>query len=59
MVNNAGLAAGGVIEHLTERRLGKRPSAEVHGLCALPAIRPAGHGQAGRGRVVNLIGTTA
>ena len=48
MVNNAGSAPGGVIEHLTEDDWAQGAAAQVHGLCALPARRAADHGQAGR-----------
>ena len=48
MVNNAGSAPGGVIEHLTEDDWEKGAAAQIHGLCALPALRAADHGQAGR-----------
>jgi 3-oxoacyl-[acyl-carrier protein] reductase len=55
MVNNAGSAAGGVIEHLTEDDWEKGLQLKFMGYVAA-SIRPADHGQAGRGRVVNLIG---
>ena len=48
MVNNAGSAPGGVIEHLTEDDWEQGAAAQVHGLRALPALRAADHGQAGR-----------
>src|SRR5215813_4350846 len=44
MINNAGSAAGGVIEHLTEDDWEKGPAAQVHGLRAVPALRAADHG---------------
>ena len=45
MVNNAGSAPGGVIEHLTEEEWEKGAAAQVHGLCALHARRAADHGR--------------
>ena len=48
MINNAGSAPGGVIETLTEDDWAQAHAAQVHGLCALPALRAAAHGQAGR-----------
>ncbi len=48
MVNNAGSAPGGVLEHLVRGGLDAGAATQVHGLRALPALRAADHGEARR-----------
>ena len=48
MINNAGSAAGGVIEHLTEDDWENGLQLKFMGDRAVPALRAADHGQPGR-----------
>jgi len=48
LVNNAGSSPGGRNRASFRGGLGAVAAAQIHGLCALPALRVADHGPAGR-----------